>query len=40
MDPDRQAVWEVPCGTSIVLSDGDVGQVRGLDPNQRRQVRR
>src|SRR3989442_15510253 len=39
MNADRQAVWKVPHGADVTLSDGDVGQVCGLDPNQRRQVR-
>ena len=39
MDADRQAVWEVPHGAGVTLADGDVGQVRRLDPKQRCQVR-
>jgi hypothetical protein len=40
MNADRQAIRKVPNGADVTPSDRDVGQVCGLDPKQRRQVRR
>jgi hypothetical protein len=39
MNADRQPVWKIPYGARVAVADGDVGQVSGPDPDQRRQVR-